>query len=44
MLRAFFDGPDRTLSRAVLDVPDEPRTLDLGGSGRAEQEVQQRRA
>ena len=33
MLRAFFDGPDGTLSRAVLDVPEEQRILDLGGSG-----------
>jgi hypothetical protein len=30
MLRAFFDGPGGTLARAVLDVPDEQRALDLG--------------
>jgi hypothetical protein len=30
MLRAFFDGPGGTLARAVLDVPDEQRVLDLG--------------
>ena len=29
MLRAFFDGPGGTLSRAVLDVPEEHRALDL---------------
>jgi hypothetical protein len=32
MLRAFFDGPGGTLSAAVLDVPEEQRTLDLGGN------------
>jgi hypothetical protein len=30
MLRAFFNGPGRTLSAAVLDVPEEQRPLDLG--------------
>jgi hypothetical protein len=30
MLRAFFDGPGETLSAAVLHVPEEQRTLDLG--------------
>jgi hypothetical protein len=30
MLRAFFDGPGRTLSAAVLDVPEAQRSLDLG--------------
>ena len=30
MLRAFFDGPGRTLSAAVLDVPEAQRPLDLG--------------
>ncbi len=33
MLRAFFDGPGGTLSRAVLDVPEEQRVLDLVGRG-----------
>ena len=27
MLRAFFDGPDGTLARAVLDKPLEQRVL-----------------
>jgi hypothetical protein len=31
MLRAFFHGPGGTLSKAVLDVPEEQRVLDLGG-------------
>jgi hypothetical protein len=31
MLRAFFNGPDGTLSAAVLDVPEERRPLDLEG-------------
>ncbi len=30
MLRAFFNGPDRTLSVAVLDTAEEQRQLDLG--------------
>lgn len=30
MLRAFFKGPRKTLSAAVLDVPEESRPLDLG--------------
>src|SRR6266404_3057288 len=30
MLRAFFNGPGRTLSAAVLDTADEQRSLDLG--------------
>jgi hypothetical protein len=30
MLRAFFNGPGRTLSAAVLDVAEERRPLDLG--------------
>jgi hypothetical protein len=30
MLRAFFDGPGRTLSAAVLDTAEEQRSLDLG--------------
>lgn len=30
MLRAFFHGPGQTLSAAVLDVPEEQRSLDLG--------------
>jgi hypothetical protein len=31
MLRAFFDGPSGTLSKAILDVPEEHRVLDLRG-------------
>ena len=34
MLRAFFDGQGGTLSRAVLDVPEEQRVLDLAGDRR----------
>jgi hypothetical protein len=34
MLRAFFKGPGRTLSAAVLDVPEEQRRLDLGSDRR----------
>ncbi|WP_088260276.1 hypothetical protein [Fimbriiglobus ruber] len=34
MLRAFFQGPGRTLSAAVLDVPEERRPLDLGPDAR----------
>jgi hypothetical protein len=30
MLRAFFNGPGRTLSAAVLDTAEEQRSLDLG--------------
>jgi hypothetical protein len=30
MLRAIFDGPDGTLSAAILDVSEEQRSLDLG--------------
>jgi hypothetical protein len=30
MLRAFFDGTGGTLARAVLDVPEQQRVLDLG--------------
>jgi hypothetical protein len=30
MLRAFFQGPGKMLSAAVLDVPEEQRHLDLG--------------
>jgi hypothetical protein len=30
MLRAFFNGPNRTLSAAVLDTAEEQRPLDLG--------------
>jgi hypothetical protein len=30
MLRAFFNGPGRSLSGAVLDTADEQRSLDLG--------------
>jgi hypothetical protein len=30
MLRAFFKGSGRTLSAAVLDLPEEQRQLDLG--------------
>lgn len=36
MLRAFFNGPNGTLSAAVLDVPEEQRLLDLTGEGRKE--------
>lgn len=32
MLRAFFEGPAGTLSRAVLDVAEEQRVLALRGS------------
>jgi hypothetical protein len=32
MLRAFFDGPGGTLARAVLDVPEKQRVLDLGAA------------
>ncbi len=34
MLRAFFKGPGKTLSAAVLDVPEEQRPLDLGPDAR----------
>ena len=34
MLRAYFKGPDRTLSAAILDVPEEQRQLDLGPDAR----------
>jgi DNA-directed RNA polymerase subunit RPC12/RpoP len=34
MLRAFFKGPDKTLTAAVLDVPEEQRRLDLGPDAR----------
>jgi hypothetical protein len=34
MLRAFFKGPGRTLSSAVLDVQEEQRPLDLGPNRR----------
>ena len=34
MLRAFFDGPDDTLSKVVLDAAEEERVLDLRGSVR----------
>jgi hypothetical protein len=30
MLRAFFNGPGRTLSAAVLDTAEKQRSLDLG--------------
>jgi len=34
MLRAFFDGPGGTLSKALLDVAEEHRVLDLRGDVR----------
>jgi DNA-directed RNA polymerase subunit RPC12/RpoP len=34
MLRAFFDGPGRSLSRAALDTAEEQRSLDLGPNSR----------
>jgi len=34
MLRAFFNGPNDTLSAAVLDVTEEQRVLDLRGDAR----------
>ncbi len=34
MLRAFFKGPGKTLTDAVLDVPEEQRPLDLGPNAR----------
>jgi hypothetical protein len=34
MLRVFFKGPGKTLSAAVLDVPEEQRPLDLGSDAR----------
>src|SRR5260370_36689868 len=34
MLRAFFDGPGGTLSKAILDVPEEHRVLYLCGDVR----------
>jgi len=34
MLRAFFNGPGETLSKAVLDVPEEQRVMDLCGDRR----------
>lgn len=34
MLRAFFEGPGGAFSRAVLDVHEEQRVLDLGGNRR----------
>jgi hypothetical protein len=32
MLRAFFNGPNGTLSTAILDVPEEQRVLNLNGN------------
>jgi len=32
MLRAFFNGPDATLSKAILSVTEEDRVLDLRGN------------
>jgi hypothetical protein len=34
MLRAFFKWPGKTLTAAVLDVPEEQRPLDLGPDAR----------
>jgi hypothetical protein len=34
MSRAFFDGPGGTLSKAILDVAEEQRVLDLRGDVR----------
>lgn len=34
MLRAYFDGPGKTLSTAVLDMPQEQRRLDLGSDAK----------